>query len=279
MVQVGRYNTLKVVKHVDFGVYLDGGDTEILLPKRYVPADLEDGDEITVFIYHDSESRLVATTDHPLGIVGDIVILEAVSVTEQGAFLRWGIMKDLFVPLSQQVSRMVVGGSYTVYIYIDEQTGRVAATEKTWPYIDKENEHLDVKERDSVNLLIYRRTDLGYEVIINNKYIGLLHYNEVFRELELGERLEGFIKKIRTDNKIDVVLGQPGYKKVAPEEDKILKLLKESDGYLPFHDKSAPEEIYDKFGMSKKTFKMAVGALYKQKKISLTKTGIKLEEA
>ncbi len=279
MVQVGRYNTLRVVKHVDFGVYLDGGDTEILLPKRYVPADLDDGDEIEVFIYHDSESRLVATTEHPLGIVGDIVILECVSVTEQGAFLRWGIMKDLFVPLSQQISRMVVGGSYTVYIYIDEQTGRVAATEKTWPYIDNENADLgELKERDIVDLLIYRRTDLGYEVIINNKNIGLLHYNEVFRELELGERLKGFIKKIRTDNKIDVVLGQPGYQKVAPEEEKILQMLKESNGYLPYHDKSDPEEIYTAFGMSKKTFKMAVGALYKQHKIALTKTGIKLEE-
>ena len=276
MVQVGKYNTLKVVKHVDFGVYLDGGDTEILLPKRYVPADLEDGDEITVFIYHDSESRLVATTDHPLGVVGDIVILEVVSTTEQGAFLRWGIMKDLFVPLSQQISRMYVGESYPVYIYIDELTGRVAATEKTWPYLS--NEELTVKERDMVDLLIYRRTDLGYEVIINNKHIGLLHYNEVFRELELGEKMKGFIKKIRPDNKIDVVAGEVGYKKVAPEEDKILKLLRENNGYLPYHDKSDPDEIYTMFGMSKKTFKMAVGALYKQHNKSLEKTGIKLQE-
>jgi len=276
MVQVGRYNTLKVVKHVDFGVYLDGGDTEILLPKRYVPEGLEDGDEITVFVYHDSENRLIATTDKPLGLVGDIAIMEVVSTTEHGAFLRWGIMKDVFVPISQQVSRMYVGESYPVYLYIDERTGRVTGTEKIWPYLS--NEQLTVNERDTVTLLIYRRTDLGYGVVINNKHIGLLHFNEVFRDLELGERLEGFVKKIRPDNKIDVVLGKPGYNKVAPEEEKILSMLQNNNGYLPFHDKSDPGEIYAHFGMSKKTFKMAIGALYKQRKISMTQTGIKLED-
>jgi len=276
MVQVGRYNTLKVNKHVDFGVYLDGGDTEILLPKRYVPENLQDGDEIEVFVYHDNENRLIATTEHPLGTVGDIVMLEVVSTTEHGAFLRWGIMKDIFVPLSQQISRMYVGETYPIYIYIDERTGRITGTEKIWPYLS--NESLTVNERDVVTLLIYRRTELGYEVIINNKHIGLLHYNEVFRDLDLGERLEGFVKKIRPDNKIDVGLGQAGYKKVAPEEEKILRMLENNNGYLPFHDKSDPEEIYAHFGMSKKTFKMAVGALYKQRKIELTKTGIKLSE-
>lgn len=277
MVQVGRYNTLTVAKQVDFGLYLDGGDgEEILLPKRYVPAGIGEGDEITVFVYHDNENRLIATTDHPIGVVGDIVILEVVSTTEHGAFLRWGIMKDLFVPLSQQVSRMYVGESYPVYIYIDERTGRVAATEKIWPYLS--NDELTVQERDIVKLLIYRETEIGYEVVINSRHIGLLHYNEVFRDLQLGERLEGFIKKIRPDNKIDVVPGKPGYGKVGPEEEKILRMLQENDGYLPFHDKSDPGEIYEHFGMSKKTFKMALGALYKQRRISLAKSGIKLEE-
>lgn len=261
---------------MDFGVYLDGGDgTEILLPKRYVPDTLNDGDEITVFVYHDNENRLIATTDHPLGVVGDIVMLEVVSTTEHGAFLRWGIMKDIFVPLSQQVSRMYVGETYPVYIYIDERTGRVTATEKIWPYLS--NDELTVQERDIVQLLIYRETEIGYEVIINSKHIGLIHYNELYRELRVGERLEGFIKKIRPDHKIDVVPGKPGYGKVGPEEQKILSMLQENDGYLPFHDKSDPEEIYANFGMSKKTFKMAVGALYRQHRISLTKTGIKLE--
>lgn len=277
MAQVGRYNTLKVVKHVDFGVYLDGGnDGEILLPTRYVPKDLKDGDEITVFIYHDSDSRLIATTLHPKGIAGDIVMLEVVNTTPQGAFMSWGIMKDLFVPLSQQESRMKVGGRYLVKIYIDEQTGRLAATEKFSKYIS--NHHLEVKELEPVDLLIYQKTDIGYKVIINNMHLGVLHYNEVFRELETGEKVKGFIKHIRPDNKIDVMLGQRGHKRVEDEEQKIIRLLQENDGYLPYHDKSDPEEIYSFFGMSKKTFKMTLGALYKQHRIAFTQTGIKLEE-
>jgi len=277
MVQVGKYNTLKIVKHVDFGLYLDGGESgEILLPKRYVPKDAKIDEDLAVFIYHDSENRLVATTEHPIGTVGEIVSLEVVSITEQGAFMDWGLMKDIFVPLSQQQSRMQVGYSYLVMIYIDAQTGRVAATEK----IDKFLSNLDltVKELEEVDLVVYRKSDLGYVVIINSKHLGLLHFNEVFRELEYGESLKGFIKKILPENKIDVVLGKRGYEKVMEETDKILELLQENNGYLPYHDKSDPKEIYDFFGMSKKTFKMTLGKLFKEKKIELTKTGFKLVE-
>lgn len=275
MIQVGRYNTLRVVKHVDFGLYLDGGDeTEILLPKRFVPRGVKENDEIEVFLYHDSDNRLIATTQRPYAIVGEIVRLKAVSITKQGAFLDWGLMKDLFVPLSQQESRMSEGGRYLVKIFIDEQTGRVAATERIGRFLS--NDDLTVKERESVDMIVYRETDIGYEVIINHKHTGLLHYNEVFRELEIGDIEKGFIKTIREDNKIDVSLGEAGYAKVETEADKILRLLQENDGYLPYHDKSAPEDIYDFFGISKKTFKMTVGALYKQKKIELTQTGIKL---
>ena len=276
MIKVGDYNKLKVVKTVDFGVYLNGDSDEILLPKRYVPDGLKDGDEIEVFIYHDSENRLIATTLRPEGIVGDIVMLEAVGITPQGAFLSWGIMKDLFVPVSQQESRMKVGQRYLVKIYIDEMTGRLAATEKISKGLS--NYELTVKELEPVTLLIYQKTDIGYKVIINNKHLGVLHYNEVFRELEIGERLNGFIKHIRPDNKIDVALGERGYKKVAGEEERILELLKENNGYLPYHDKSDPDEIYDFFGMSKKVFKMTLGALYKKKQIELTKTGIRIVE-
>jgi len=276
MVQVGNYNTLKVVKEVDFGLYLDGDGEEILLPKRFVPKDLKEGDEVTVFIYHDSENRLIATTQKPLGIVGDIVMLNAVSVTNQGAFLDWGLMKDLFVPLSQQESRMQVGHSYLVKIYLDEQTGRVAATEKISKFIS--NYNLTVKEMDAVDLVVYQTTDIGYKVIINNRHLGVLHYSDVFKELEVGDKEKGFIKKILPENKIDVMLGERGYKRVETETEKVLRLLEENDGYLPYHDKSDPEEIYEFFGMSKKTFKMAVGALYKQKKITLEQTGIKLAE-
>lgn len=274
MLQAGKYHTLRVVKEVDFGVYLDGDGEEILLPKRFVPEGLQPDDEIEVFIYHDSENRLIATTMKPLGIVGDIVSLEVVSITEHGAFLKWGIMKDLFIPLSQQRSRMYVGEKYVVYLYIDERTGRVAATERFNQYLD--NEELTVKEGELVDLLIYRKTEIGYEVIINNRHIGLLYFNEVFKDLQDGDREKGYVKTIREDNKIDVALGAKGYQRIAGEEGKILDLLHEHHGYLPYHDKSAPEEIYSFFGMSKKAFKMAVGALYRQQKIELTQTGIKL---
>lgn len=273
MIEAGNYYTLKVLKLVEFGVYLDGYGEEILLPKRFVPRGLREGDELRVFIYHDSENRLIATTQEPKGAVGDIVYLRAVSTTRQGAFLDWGLMKDLFMPLSQQVSAVYAEGSYIVLIYLDEQTGRVAATEKINKHLS--NENLTRREKDAVDLLVQRRSDLGYVVIINNKHTGLLHFSDVFRELAIGERLKGFIKKIFEDNKIDVGVGDPGYKKVSTEEEKILQLLREHNGYLPYHDKSDPEEIYQFFGISKKTFKMALGALYKQRKIELTKTGFK----
>ncbi len=277
MVNVGRYNTLRVVKKVDFGFYLDGGeDGEILLPKRFVPDGLKEGDDLEVFIYHDSDNRLIATTQKPYGIVGDIVLLRVVAVNKQGAFLDWGLMKDLFLPLSQQESRIFVDGDYFVLIYIDEMTGRVTATEKIRKHL--QNEDLTVKEMDAVDLLIYRKTEIGYEVIINNKHIGLVHYNEVFTDLGIGDKVKGFIKKIRDDKKIDVVLGERGYQRVEQETDKIIRLLQENDGYLPYHDKSDPEDIYEFFGMSKKIFKMATGALYKQRKIEFTQSGIKLLE-
>ena len=277
MVQVGQYNTLKVVKEVDFGFYLDGRESgEILLPTRYVPKGLKPGDELKVFIYHDSDNRLIATTLEPKGVVGDIVLLTVFDTTKQGSFLDWGLMKHLFAPLSQQESRMKMGESYLVKIYLDTQTGRVAATEKISKYLS--NYELTVKELEPVDLVIFQKTDIGYKVIINNKHLGVLHYNEVFRELEYGEKIKGFIKTIRPENKIDVAMGERGYKKVEGEEEKILRLLKENDGYLPFHDKSDPEEIYEFFDISKRTFKMAIGALYKQHKIELTKTGIKLAD-
>jgi uncharacterized protein len=277
MTRTGEYNTLKIKKETDFGVYLDGGDgQEILLPKRYVPRGAKPGDELEVFLYHDSENRLIATTDKPFGVVGDIVNLKAVDITAQGAFLDWGLVKDLFVPKSQQLSKMVKGQEYLVRIYLDELTGRVAATEKIDPYLS--NENLTVKEKDVVDLVIYRRTDIGFVTIINNLHTGVLHYSDQFRPMDIGDRFKGFIKAIKEGNLIDVAPGQSGYKKVEDEAEKILRLLRENDGYLPYHDKSDPEEIYAFFGMSKKTFKMTTGSLYKQQKIAFTKTGIQLLE-
>ena len=274
MIKVGDYNYLKVGRAVDFGVYLDDGAEGILVPKRFVPHGTAVGDELKVFVYHDSEDRLIATTQQPKGKVGDIVWLKAVSVTPQGAFLDNGLMKDLFVPRSKQLTNMHPPGEYLVKIYIDERTGRMTATEKIESFLS--NEKLTVKEMDQANLTIYRRTDIGYVTIVNHLHTGVLHFNEIYRDINIGDSFSGYVKKIYPDNRMDVVIGKPGYQRVEDELQKLLRLLEENNGYLPYNDKSDPNDIYSFFGMSKKTFKMAVGNLYKQRKIELTKTGIKL---
>jgi len=281
MINVGEYNTLPVIREAAFGVYLDDGAEGILLPNRFVPADTKIGDELEVFVYHDGEERLIATTQKPKGILGDIVKLRAINVTPQGAFLDNGLMKDLFVPKSKQQRGMIPNCEYLVNLYLDEQTGRLAPTEKIEPFLS--NEELTVKELDVVDLIVYRRTDIGYVVIINNQHTGVLHHNEIYRNITAGDKFKGFIKKIYPEDKagkdrfrIDVAAGKPGYDRVEDESEKILRLLQENNGYLPYYDKTSPEDIYDFFGMSKKTFKVTVGNLYRQKKISLEKTGIKL---
>ncbi|MFT3701086.1 MAG: S1-like domain-containing RNA-binding protein [Agriterribacter sp.] len=274
MVKVGVYNTLTVARIVEIGAYLDDGAEGLLLPKRFLPENTKAGDELKVFVYHDSEGRLIATTQQPFGVVGDIVMLKVVAVTNQGAFMDWGLMKDIFIPKSKQRSRMYVDEKYLVRIFIDEQTGRVAASEKIEQFLS--NTTLTVKEMDLVDLVVYRRSDIGYVVIINNMHTGIIHFNEVFRDIQPGDRFRGFIKHISPDNKIDVVAGKPGYEKVNDETSKVLQLLQDNDGYLPYNDKSDPDAIYAFFSMSKKTFKMTTGNLYKQKKIIFTGTGIKL---
>jgi uncharacterized protein len=274
MVKVGVYNKLVVQRFTEFGVFLEDGKDGLLLPKRFVPPGTKPGDTLEVFVYHDSEDRLIATTQRPFATVGEIAMLRAVTVTNQGAFLDWGLMKDLFVPRSKQLSGMRVGADYLVKVYIDVQTGRSAATEKI--EFELSNEPLTVKEKDMVQLTAYRRSDIGYVVIINNLHTGVLHHNEIYRNIQVGDRFEGFIKHIRPDNKIDVAAGKPGYTRVEDESEKILRLLSENNGYLPYYDKSSPEDIYDVFGMSKKTFKMVTGSLYKQRKLIFTETGIKM---
>lgn len=274
MVRMGEYNLLKVIKVKDMGVFMDNGEEGILMPKRFVPPGTRVGDQLNVFLYHDGEGRPIATTQKPLGVLGDIVKLKAVSITPQGAFLDWGLMKDLFIPKSGMISFMRPMGEYLVKIVMDEQTGRVAATEKLERFLS--NETLTVTEKEEVDLLVYRKTEIGYEMIINNRHKGMLHANEIYRPIEIGDRFQGFIKKILPENKIDVAAGKPGYQRVENESEKILRLLAENNGYLPYHDKSSPEEIYEFFHISKKTFKMTTGNLYKQKKIQFTETGIKL---
>lgn len=273
MIEIGKFNILKVLRKTEIGVYLDDGADGILLPKRFVPRGVRIGEEMEVFLYHDSENRIIATTQKPYGIVGDIVLLRCVSTTGAGAFLDWGLMKDLFVAKSQQLNFMRKGGDYLVKIYIDEQTGRIAATEKI--EFQLSNEHLTVEEMQEVDLLAYRKSDIGWVMIINNIHTGVLHDNQVFQHIETGNRLKGFIKAIRADNKIDIVSGKAGYEKVEDETEKILRLLEEHNGALPYNDKSAPEDIYRFFGMSKKTFKMTIGAMYKQRKITIDENGIR----
>ena len=276
MINTGDYNLLKVLRKVDFGVYLDDGEDGILLPKRFVPEGLQEGDELKVFVYHDGEERLIATTQKPLGVVGDFVKLKTVSVTEQGAFMDWGLMKDLFVPKSQQITGMRPMGEYLVKIYRDEQTGRAAATERIEQFLS--NEHLSVEETDEIDLIVLRRTDIGYLMIINNQHTGVLHLNEVYRTIGVGDKFKGYIKKIYPDKRVDVVAGKMGYQRVEGEAGKILRLLEENEGDLPYNDKSDPENIYVFFGMSKKTFKMTTGNLFRERKITFEKMGIRLAE-
>lgn len=282
MIRIGEYNTLPVKKCLSFGLILDDGSggEGILLPKRFAPPGARIGDPLKVFLYHDGEDRLIATTQQPMGILGDIVRLRAVATNPQGAFLDWGLMKDLFVPKSKQLTGMHKGGDYLVRIYLDEQTGRLAGTEKIEPFLD--NRQVDLKEKEEVNLTAYRRSDLGWVVIIDNRYTGVLHANEIYRDIHVGDRFPGFIKKIQaplspsSEWRIDVLAGKPGYQRVEDAAEKILRLLRENKGALPFHDHSDPEEIYAFFGMSKKTFKMTIGRLYKEKKIRIDNFVIEL---
>lgn len=274
MIRLGEFNRLKILREVAFGVYLDDGHDGVLLPKRFVPAGVRAGDEIDVFIYHDKEERLIATTQKPIGMVGDIVLLKAVSTTPHGAFLDNGLMKDLFVPNAKQIQTMVPGNHYLVKIYVDNHSGRLTATERLDPFLS--NENLTVHDLEEVELIVYRKSEIGYVMIINNKHTGLLHLNEVYREIRVGDQLSGYIKNIYPDHKIDVVIGMSGFKRVEAEGEKIIRLLKENNGYLPYHDKSDPAEIYSFFGMSKKAFKMTIGGLYKRQKIVLEPSGIRL---
>jgi predicted RNA-binding protein (virulence factor B family) len=274
-INVGQFNLMRVDRKVDFGFYMDDGAEGILLPKRFVPSGLQVDDTISVFVYHDSDNRLIATTQEPFAVVGEIAALKVVDITGQGAFLDWGLMKDLFVPVSQQLSNMRLGGKYLVKLYLDKQTGRVAATEKIDNQIS--NDVLTVKEGEKVKLQVYRESDIGYVVIVNQVHQGLVYKNEVFTHLHIGQMIEeGFVKKIREDNKLDIGIGKQGVEKLDDDQVKLIQLLKLHKGFLPYHDKSSPEDIYAFFGISKKAFKMNVGMLYKAKKITIEDGGIRL---
>lgn len=275
MVEIGKYNTLKIVKDLDFGVYLDGGnDQEILLPARYVPKNVKPGDEVEVFIYHDNEGRIIATTAHPRATVGEFAFMEVKSVGNAGAFLEWGLMKDLLVPFREQKLPMREGKWYLVYVRVDHVTGRIMASARIEKYLN--NVPAVYEHNQEVDLLVADETDLGYKVIVNNQHWGMLYHNEVFQRLEKGDHLKGYIKEVREDDKIDVSLTPLGYGKVEGIAGIVLESLKAQGGYLEVHDKSEPELIYSLFRCSKKAFKQALGTLYKQHLIQLEKKGIRL---
>ena len=275
MAEIGKYNSLKVIKEVDFGVYLDGEkEGEILMPIRYVPANCQVGDFVDVFLYLDSEDRPIATTETPFAQVGEFTMLRVKSVNKIGTFLDWGIMKDLLVPFREQKVTMTEGRSYLVFIYVDEESNRIVASAKLGKFLDKSIPDYTVGQE--VNLVIESETDLGYKAIINNSHWGILYENEVFEQLAKGLKIKGYIKKIRPDNKIDLSLHPLGYEKVDPLTQMILDELKKEGGFIAVSDKSEAEEVYRVFGISKKSFKQAIGALYKRRIISISPDGIRL---
>lgn len=275
MAEIGKYNTLKVVKEVDFGVYLDGNEHgEILLPNRYVPENINEGDSLEVFIYLDSEDRIIATTEEPLATVDEFAYLEVKAVTSLGAFLDWGLPKDLLVPFREQKTKMEEGKKYIVYIYFDIESKRIAASAKLDKFVD--NLPVEYEEEQKVELLIVNKTDLGFNAIIEDAHYGVLYANEIFTNLTTGQRIFGYIKKIREDEKIDLSLYKPGYQQIDDTSEIILDYLKNNNGKLLLTDKSTPEEISNTFGISKKNFKKAIGNLYKRKLINISDDGISL---
>lgn len=272
---IGKICRLKVLRKVSIGLYLDG-DTlgDILLPNRYVPAEVKEEDEIDVFIYLDSEDRIIATTETPKAVVGDFVMLKVVSTSKFGAFLDWGLMKDLLVPFREQSVRMEKGRSYLVHVYLDYETGRIVASSKFDRFLDNLSPTYEVGEE--VDLIISDITDLGYKAIINSLHTGLLYENQVFRKLSIGQEMKGYISKIREDDKIDLLLEKPGYEKTSSLSEEILEIIKANGGFMDVTDKSAPDRIAQLFGMSKRNFKQALGSLYKDRLVMLEENGVRV---
>lgn len=277
MATPGKFSKLHISRIVDFGVYLDGEQLgEILLPMKWVPEGSRPDDLIEVFIYFDSEDRLIATTKRPFAQVGEFALLRARAVNDVGAFLDWGLDKDLLVPYREQKSKMIAGKSYMVYLFADPKTGRLAGSAKIEKFIEEDTSEL--KAGDEVSILVWARTDLGYKAIINSRFEGLLYDSEIFTELAPGMKTTAWVVKVREDGKVDLNLNKPGYQKVDVLSEKIIELLKEHQGYIGISDKSEAEEIYLMFGMSKKTFKKAIGGLFKQRIILIEEHGIRLKQ-
>jgi len=276
-IELGKFNVLEIVKTVDFGVYLDGEEEgEILLPTRYVPEEYNIGDFLNVFLYLDNEERLIATTLTPLVQVGEFACLEVAWINQFGAFLNWGLMKDLFVPFREQKMTMQVGKKYVVHAHIDEESYRIVASAKVERYLSKEIPSYQPNEE--VSILIWQKTDLGFKAIVENQFSGLLYEGEIFQQLQTGMTLKAFVKQVREDGKIDLMLQKPGFEKIDDFAETLLSYIKENGGSITLNDKSPAEEIYDTFEVSKKTFKKGVGDLYRKRLIIIEANGIRLAE-
>lgn len=276
MITLGDYNTLRIKKRTDFGLYLDGGDEagNILLPTRYVTPDMHIGNEIEVFLYLDQEERLIATTEHPTAKVGEFAYLEVAWTNEYGAFLNWGLMKDLFCPFREQKQRMERGRHYIVYIKLDEDSYRLMATAKVEKYL--QNPEGSLQHGAPVNILIWQKTDLGFKAIVDNRYQGQLYDNQIFQPLTTGDRLTAYIDHVRQDGKIDLTLQPTGRQHTLDFAEVLLRYLYENDGRCDLGDKSPAELIADRFKVSKKAYKKAIGDLYRRRLITISDEGIAL---
>ncbi len=276
-IKLGEINTMTVVKKVDFGYYLDGGDEgEILMPTRYVPEGCKPGDKIDVFVYLDQDERPVATTLTPKAMVGEFAYLEVAWVNQYGAFLDWGLMKDLFCPFREQKMRMVKGNSYIVHVHLDKESYRIMASAKVEHYLSEERpKYRNGKE---VDILIWQKTDLGFKAIVDNKFGGLIYKDQIFKYVHTGDKMKAYIKTVRPDGKIDLMLQPMGQQQTKEFSEALFEYLKNNNGYCNLGDKSDAEEIYERFQVSKKTFKKAVGDLYKRKLITIAPQSIELNK-
>lgn len=275
MIELGRINNLEILRDTSVGLFLGDEDgNDVLLPNKYVPTSYEIGEKIKVFCYLDYDERPVATTLEPDIMLGEFRLLQVAEVNEFGAFMEWGLEKHLLVPFREQRVKMKEGQWYVVHCYLDERSGRLVGSNKLDKFLS--NENIDLKEWEQVDLVVTRQTDLGWEVIVNERHKGLVYFNEVFKPINIGDVIPGCIKTIRKDNKLDISLQPLGAKVLEPAANKIFEVLQANGGFLPLHDKSAPEEIRDMFQMSKKTFKKGLGTLYKERKIKLETDGFSL---
>ncbi len=276
MINIGEYNTLEIIRDTEQGLYIaDNEGNEVLLPNRYIPEAFNFGEEIKVFVYLDNEERLVAVTDDPYVTKDNFALLRCSQVTPHGAFLDWGMVKELFCPFKEQAFKMKAGGWYLVYCYLDEETERLVASSKTNRFLD--NKELTVEKFDSVDLIVSHPSEIGMNVIVNKKHLGLIYKDDIYKELSVGDELKGIVKKVRSDNKLDISLGQIGYRNIEPNADIVMNHLMDSaDGFLSLNDKSSPEAIKQELQMSKKTFKKAIGTLYKKRLITIEPEGIRL---